>query len=163
MTRGELLGGDPEARLQHALDLSYGWLGRRDRTVAEVRRHLEAKRVEPRTIDDAVAELRLQGYLDDAGYARRFTEDRRNLDGWGADRIARRLRALGVADEVVEGALGDRDHGDELEAAVEVLRRRVRDVLAVDAGRERALGVLARRGYDLDLAYQAVRRFEREG
>ena len=110
-----------------------------------------------------MAELVLQGYLDDAGYARRFTEDRRNLDGWGADRIARRLRALGVADEVVEEALGDRDHGDELDAAVEVLRRRVRDAPADDAGRERALGVLARRGYDLDLAYQAVRRFERDG
>ena len=163
MTHGESLGGDPEVRLQHALDLSYGWLGRRDRTVAEVRHHLEAKRIEPRTIDDAVAELALQGYLDDAGYARRFTEDRRNLDGWGADRIARRLRALGVADEVVQEALGDRGPGDELEAAVEVLRRRVRVAPEDDAGRERALGVLARRGYDLEVAYQAVRRFERGG
>jgi regulatory protein len=161
--RGELLGGDPEARLQHALDLAYGWLAQRDRTVAELRHHLEAKRVEPRTIEDTVAELLLQGYLDDAGYARRFTEDRRNLDGWGADRIARCLRALGVPDELVEHALGGREHGDELEAALQVLRRRVRIPPEDDAGRERALGMRARRGYDLDLAYEAVRRFEHDG
>ena len=52
---------DPAARLQHALDLSYRYLGRRDRTVAEIRRHLEAKRVEPATIEEALAELHEQG------------------------------------------------------------------------------------------------------
>src|SRR4051794_32748809 len=63
---------DPGLRLQHALDLGYGYLGRRDRTTVEVRRHLEAKRVEPATVDEAVAELHAQGYLDDARYAQRF-------------------------------------------------------------------------------------------
>lgn len=48
---------DAETRLQHALDLGYRYLGHRDRTVLEMRRHLEAKRVEPATIDDALAEL----------------------------------------------------------------------------------------------------------
>jgi regulatory protein len=154
---------DPDVRLAHALDLAFRWLGHRDRTVAEMRRHLERKRVGPATIEAVVGELSAQGYLDDAGYARRFAEDRRRLDGWGADRIERRLRALGVADDVVADALGDRAAGDELGAAVDVLRARVRVPPGDDRGRERALGVLARRGYDLDLAYEAVRRFEREG
>ena len=67
---------DPE-RLQHALDLAYRYLGRRDRTVAEVRERLDAERVEPDVVDEAVDELRHLGYLDDARYARRFAEDRR--------------------------------------------------------------------------------------
>jgi regulatory protein len=82
---------DPEARLQHALDLSYRYLGFRDRTVLEVRRHLESKRVEPDTIEQTVAELLAQGYLDDARFARRFAEDRRTLDHWGNERIERKL------------------------------------------------------------------------
>jgi regulatory protein len=154
---------DPDVRLTHALDLAFRWLGHRDRTVAEMRRHLERKRIEPATIEAAVGELGAQGYLDDAGYARRFAEDRRRLDGWGTDRIERRLRALGVADDVVVAALGDRAPGDEIGAAVDVLRARVRVPPGDDRARERALGVLARRGYDLDLAHEAVRRFEREG
>lgn len=87
----------PAARLQHALDLAYRYLGHRDRTVAEVRRHLEAKRVEPATIDETLDELARAGYLDDQRYARTFAEDRRNLDGWGNERIERKLRSVGRA------------------------------------------------------------------
>ena len=152
---------DPEARLQHALDLAYRYLGRRDRTVLEMRRHLEDKRMEPSSIDAAIAELCEQGYLDDAGYARRFAEDRRLLDGWGPERIERRLAAAGVAAELIAGALGARDEADELEAAIAILRRRFPEPLADDRTRERALGLLARRGYGLELAHDAVRALER--
>src|SRR5690606_33834641 len=72
---------DPAVRRQRALDAAYRYLARRDRTVFELRRHLEGRRVEPDAIEHAVAELCEQGYLDDARYARTFAEDRRALDG----------------------------------------------------------------------------------
>jgi regulatory protein len=152
---------DPEARLQHALDVSYRYLGPRDRTVAEARRHLESKRVEPETIDEALAELTRGGYLDDARYAKRFAEDRRTLDSWGSDRIERKLVAVGVAPELIATALAQREADDELEAAVSLLQRRMRTAPASERERERALGLLVRRGYQLELAYDAVRAFER--
>jgi regulatory protein len=154
---------DPQAQLQDALDLSYRYLGHRDRTVAEVRRHLERKRVEPAGIDGAIAELERLQYLDDARFARRFAEDRRHLDGWGADRIERRLLALGVEPQVAAAAVAEGAGHDELGAAVAVLRGRVRRPPRSDRERERALGLLARRGYELELAYDAVRAFERDG
>jgi regulatory protein len=152
---------DPQARLQRALDLGYRMLGRRDRTVAELRSHLASKAVEPSTIDDAVAELTRQGHLDDARYARRFAEDRRALDDWGPERIERKLLAAGVEPQLIAAALHDRDSEDELGAAVELLRRRVGAPPATDRERDRALGLLVRKGYDLELAYDAVRAFER--
>lgn len=150
-----------EVEAQRALDLAYRYLGRRDRTVVEMRRHLEGKRVEPDLIDEAVAELLEQGYLDDARYARRFAEDRRSLDAWGADRIEQRLLSVGVDRADIAAALAAQDGASELEAAVELLRRKVRVPPADDRARERALGMLARKGYDLDVAYDAVRAFER--
>ena len=152
---------DPQAQLQEALDLSFSYLGHRDRTVAEVRRHLERKRVEPAAIDGALAELGRLGYLDDSRYAQRFAEDRRRLDAWGAERIERRLVALGVPPEHVAAAVGAGDDHDELSAAVDLLRRRIGQPPETDRDRERALGLLARRGYELELAYDAVRAFER--
>jgi len=152
---------DPQAQLQEALDLAFSYLGHRDRTVAEVRRHLERKRVEPAAIDGALAELGRLGYLDDARYAQRFAEDRRRLDAWGAERIGRRLVALGVPPEVAAAAIGTNDDHDELAAAVDLLRRRIGRPPETDRDRERALGLLARRGYELELAYDAVRAFER--
>lgn len=152
---------DPQARLQRALDLAYRQLGRRDRTVAELRRHLAAKAVEPVTIDAAVAELSHQGYLDDAGYARRYAEDRRALDDWGPERIERKLLAAGVEPTLIDAALADRGDDDELDAAVALLRRRCREHPSTDREREHALGLLVRKGYDLELAYDAVRALTR--
>jgi regulatory protein len=163
MTEQEARLLDPESRLQHARDLAYRYLGHRDRTLAEMRRHLEHKRVEPATIDAVVAELEEQGYLDDARFAQRYAEDRRALDGWGADRIQRKLLAAGIDPGLVDAAVAGQDRGQELEAALLVLRRRFRAAPADDRERERALGLLVRKGYGLELAYDAVRALEREG
>lgn len=149
---------DPEARLQHARDIAWRALNRRDRTVSEVRDILAGKRVEPREIDAVITELSDGGYLDDAGYAERFAEDRRRLDSWGAERIERRLVALGVASEHIAAAVGRQDRDSELMAAVSLLRRRFPSPLQDDRDRSRGLGVLLRRGYDADTAYEAVRR-----
>jgi regulatory protein len=149
---------DPEVRLQHARDVAWQALNRRDRTVAELARTLAAKRIEPATIEVVVSELCEQGYLDDARYARRFAEDRRRLDDWGAERIERRLRALGVDHELIAAAVGEQNQGDELEAALALLGRRFPEPPDTPRECQRALGVLLRKGYELELAHEALRR-----
>jgi regulatory protein len=153
-----VLATDPAARLQHARDVAWTALNRRERTVAEMARILAGKRIEPALIDTVVGELCEQGYLDDARYARRFADDRRRLDTWGAERIERRLRALGGGSEEIGAALGDTAAGDELDAAVALLRRRFPEPPATPRDCQRALGVLVRKGYELELAYDALRR-----
>ncbi len=144
-----------------AVDLAFRYLGRRDRTVVEMRRHLAAKGVEEEAIDAAIAEVAAQGYLDDARYAQRFVEDRVNIDGWGSERIERKLVELGVEREHISAALRGRDFGTELDAAVALLQRRWREPPATDRERDRALGFLVRKGYDLELAYDAIREHAR--
>ena len=151
-----------EERLQHALDAAYRFLGRRDRTVAEVRERLEAQEIDAEVVDEAIAELTRQGYLDDARYAYRFAEDRRTIDAWGAERIERRLLAAGLEPALIAAAIGERGAAEELEAALTVLRRRFPHAPTDDRDRDRALGLLVRKGYDLDLAYDAVRAYERD-
>jgi regulatory protein len=153
---------DPAVRLQRALDLGYRHLGKRDRTEAEVRRHLTAKELDEASIDGAVHTLVRQGYLDDARYASAFAEDRRALDDWGPQRIQRSLLALDIDPDLVDQALSDADPAGALDAAVALLRRRCRDIPATDRERERALGLLVRKGYDLELAYDAVRALARD-
>jgi regulatory protein len=151
---------DHPRRLARALELAYRRLNRRDHTTAQLRRHLASRGVVEPAIDEVVAALVRQGALDDARYARTFAEDRRALDGWGPERIERALLAAGIDGELVAAAVGVRDAGDELDAAVMLLRRRCRAVPATDRERERALGLLVRKGYDIELAYDAVQAFE---
>jgi regulatory protein len=149
---------DPEVRLQHAREVAWTALNRRDHTVAELARVLARKRVEPAVIDSVVGELCEQGYLDDARFAHRFAEDRRRLDGWGAERIEGRLRALGVDAELIVAAVSTRDHDGEMDAALTLLRRRFPEPPATARDCERALGMLVRKGYELELAHDAIRR-----
>ena len=149
---------DPEVRLQHGRDIAWRALNRCDHTVAEIARALARKRVEPAVIDTVVGELCEQGYLDDERFAHRFAEDRRRLDHWGAERIERRLLALGVDRELIAAAVGCQDSNGELEAALALLRRRFPDPPSTPRDCERALGFLVRKGYELELAHDAIRR-----
>lgn len=148
---------DPELRLQHALDLAFRCLGRRERTVLEVRRYLEGKRVEPPVIAQALEHLGVEGYLDDGRFAARFAEDKRLLEEWGADRIERRLIALGVEPALAREASAGRDRAGELDAALALLRRRFPVLDDDPRERARAFAVLVRKGYDAELAADAVR------
>lgn len=150
------------AEVRRALDLGYRSLAVRERTEAELRAFLERRRVAPEAVGAALCEIREAGYLDDAGYARRFAEDRRSLDRWGRQRIERDLARRGIAPELIEAALdgGDAEH-DELGSALAILKERFGGGLPDDRERDRAWRALVRKGYSPDLAYEAVRRHER--
>jgi regulatory protein len=147
---------------ERAIQLAYRAVGYRERTVAELRTFLERKRVEPVAIDDAVRELTEAGFLDDARYARRFAEDKRELERWGAERIARDLHRRGVAPDVIEAAVNAGSRDAELATALLLLEQRV-PVPRDDRERDRAWRLLIRRGYATEIAYEAVRRHERGG
>jgi regulatory protein len=160
--RDELAGerlADPAERLERARALAWRALDRRDRTELELRGILAGKRVAPEEAEVVVGELLDGGFVDDAAFAQRFAGDRRHLDAWGAERIGRRLRALGVAPEHVAAALGEQDDEGELEAALALLRRRFPAVPETARDRDRALGMLMRKGYELELAHDALRRY----
>jgi len=147
-----------EIRRGEAFDVAWKQLNHRDRTETELVRAFLKARVEPELAEEVLGELRESGYVDDGRFARRFAEDRRRLDAWGTDRIERRLSELGVAREDIAAALGEGGH-DELEAAVAVLERRFPAPPSTPRERDRALGVLVRKGYDLELAHDALPRF----
>jgi regulatory protein len=125
-----------------------------------VRAHLARKRVEPGTAEVVLASLQRDRVLDDADYARRYAEDRRRLDGWGAERIERSLATAGITRDAIGAALAVLDGESETEAALQVLQTRVRTPPRTDTERQRALSLLVRRGYELEVAYDAVRAFE---
>ena len=104
-----------------------------------------------------MTELERTYVLDDARYAERFTEDHRALLGWGPDRIEQDLLRRGIPPELIAPALSQRSREDELTAACGLLAERFSAPLHDDRARNRAWQLLVRRGYDAELAYDAVR------
>jgi regulatory protein len=152
---------DPATRVEHALAFAYRYIDRREHSVEEVRRHLEAKGVQPQTVEEVLRLLGERGQLDDARFACLFAEDKRELEGWGAERIRRGLIGRGIEREVAETALAGADAESELDRAVALLRRRFQSPPADRRERERALGVLVRKGYESELALDALAAFAR--
>jgi regulatory protein len=121
-----------------------------------MRLRLQRARLRPQAIDEALATVAEQGYLDDARYARRLVEDRRAIDGWGVGRIRARLEAAGIDGELIDELLAGFDHASEVAAAEAVVRRRCKLPLTGDRERQRAFGLLVQRGFDSEVAYEAV-------
>jgi regulatory protein len=153
---------EPEERLEHALGLAFQHLNRRDRTEAEIRSHLQTRGVAEAVIESAVETLHEQGYVDDARFARLLTHDKRELEGWGNERIRRTLVARGIGRELIDDALRGEAPSGELDRALELLRRRFPAPPDDPRERERALGVLLRKGYESELALDALSQYARD-
>jgi regulatory protein len=152
-----------ERELQRSLELSYRYLNRRERTEAELRAHLEGNGIAADGIDLAITALTETRMLDDARYARVFTEDKRTLEGWGTERICLALRQRGIDRDLIDRALEEGAIESELERAVSLLRSRFPTPPADRRERDRALGVLIRKGYDSEIAHDALTAHERAG
>ncbi len=135
-------------------------LSHKERTAAEIGAWLGKRGYALAEIEEAVDRLVAGGAIDDEQFARRFAEDKRELSGWGPERIEEALRARGLdSATIAEAVAGDGREG-QLERAIELLDRRGQ-AIDDEPSRARALAFLARRGYGSELAYDAVRGFER--
>lgn len=135
-------------------------LSYRERTTAELVEWLEARGFGRAEIETALDRLIETGSVDDERFAARYAEDKRELRGWGPDRIREGLAGRGLERSLIDAVLAGDGHSTQLDRAIEMLARRG-DPPVDERSRARALAFLARRGYDADLAYEAVRGAER--
>jgi regulatory protein len=131
-------------------------LRRKERTSADLARWLDRRGYGSAEVATAIERLTEAGELDDERFALRFAEDKRELSGWGAERIREALLARGIEPSLAEAVLAAETHSDQVDRASELLARRGQP-LEDDTGRARALGFLTRRGYEYEIAYEAVR------
>jgi regulatory protein len=189
LTTGGAVRDHAPARSGEALDAAYRYLNKRERTVAEVRRRLRREGFSERMIAQALEVLAAEGAVDDARFARLFTEDRRELEQWGSERIRRALANRGVDSETVASVVDGSREGTartceteaepasvvdgsregtartcetEAERAFSLLRRRFPSPPRSRRDRDRALGVLVRKGYELELALEVLSAYARE-
>jgi regulatory protein len=159
---------ESDERLQPALELALAFLNRRERSEQELRRQLERKGVAADTADACVQLLIENGYLDDARFALMFVNDKRELEGWGSERIQRGLAERGIDRELIASALARHEREwaagqTEFDRALALLRRRFPSPPRERRERDRALGVLIRKGFESELAVDVLAAYARAG
>ena len=136
-----------------------GAIGRKERTESELTAWLRERDVEEDEIERVVRFLIENEALNDQRFAIAYANDKRELSGWGSDRIEEVLRKRGIRGDQIRVALNQEVEVGEVDRAVGVLLQkgaRVDD----PKDRQKALGLLARRGYCGEDAYAAIRRLE---
>src|SRR6266576_333313 len=111
-------------------EYAVGALGRRMRSVAELKRLLR-NRVEADTeigktlVELVIRRLKDQGYLNDAKYAAAYSSFRRDNEKFGRRRVVTDLKAKGVHGEVIDKAVDSvYDEVNEEKQARDYLRRK---------------------------------------
>ena len=145
-----------QAPAPDAFEAALSALRRKERTTAELADLLEGRGYGPQEVTDAIARLVEAGALDDERFARLYAQDKQELQGWGPERIRAALGARGVPPSLAEAALEADTHEAQVGRARELLEARGRP-LGADADRARAVGFLTRRGYDYEIAHEAIR------
>lgn len=113
-------------------EYAIGALGRRMRTVAELKRLLRQK-VEAETefgktlVELIIRRLKDQGYLNDAKYAAAFSSFRRDNEKFGRMRVVTDLKVKGVHGDVIDQAVSDAfdEVNDEKQARAYLQRKRL--------------------------------------
>jgi regulatory protein len=88
-------------------DYAVGALGRRMRSVAELKRLMRNRCPEESIIEKVVARLKDQKYLNDSNYAAAYTAFRRDNEKFGRRRVITDLKVKGVHADVIEKAVDD--------------------------------------------------------
>jgi regulatory protein len=131
----------------------------RPQTEAEVLAKLRGREVPADVAREALAHARRLGAIDDARLAQAWVEERGVRRGFGRTRLRLELARRQVPEHVLEAALEVLEDRDDLAAATELARGRLRQLpgtLAPEAVARRLTAYLARRGHPPGLAQRVA-------
>src|SRR6266699_3352781 len=147
-------------------EYAVGALGRRMRSVAELKRLLR-NRVEADTeigktlVELVIRRLKDQGYLNDAKYAAAYSSLRRDNEKFGRRRVLTELKVKGVHGEVIEKAIDAAfAEVDEEKQAREYLRRKRLKKPSNKKDAARIFRQLMRAGFGAKTIFKILRKWD---
>jgi regulatory protein len=151
----ETVGDDEKNR---ALNTALYYLGRAERSRAQVVRYLEAREYLPGIIESVTEKIDGYGYVNDARFASILINDRAKVRGKSRRAIKYEMLEKGLDAQTIENAMAQYDHRDEMKNAMHIARKYYTKNECKKADFERKAGAaLARRGYDWDVIRQVLR------
>lgn len=149
-----------DSPFNQALAVALRFLAHRSRTEAEIRRRLESAHIHD-VVDQVIAWLQRQRYLDDAAFAVEWRRQRELRRPRSESLIRQELTRLGVSKEVTETAL---EGFDAAANAYQAAQKPAARLKGADHARfkQRLWGYLQRRGFRADIIGQTVQRLWEE-
>ncbi|HLW55227.1 MAG TPA: regulatory protein RecX [Candidatus Angelobacter sp.] len=144
-------------------DYAIGALGRKMRTVAELKRLLRNRCRDEEVIGSVISRLKDHKYLSDSAYAAAYSAFRRDNQKFGRRRVITDLKTKGVHGEVIEKAIDEAYTGvDELELARSFLKRKRIGRPADNRAAARIFRALLRAGFGVSTSIKVLKNWKVE-
>lgn len=149
-----------EDECEQALQRTLRLLERRERSEAEIRRHLAKSKFPQDVIDEVLARLKQNGLINDERFASLWIENQRQFRPRSRKALAYEMRRRGIAQSAIEQALAEISTEDEQELALQAACKQARKLqdLPWKDFRNKLGGFLARRGFSYEISEAAIRR-----
>jgi regulatory protein len=154
-----VVGADVDEEVRKALAFILRSTGASPQTENELRAKLRTREVSDDTIEEAIATARSMRALDDEAFAISWVAERGLGRGYGRARLRRELAKRQIPDHLAEQALEQLEERDDVSAAADLARARLRQLpasLATEAVARRLTAYLVRRGHPPGLAQRVA-------
>lgn len=142
-------------------DYAVGALGRRMRTVSELKRLLRNRCADSAIIEQVVLRLKDQKYLNDSSYAAAYSSFRRDNEKFGRRRVITDLKVKGVHSDVIEKAIeGAYSSVNEEELARAYLKRKRLKKPATNKDAARMFRAMMRAGFSAGVSIRILKNWQ---
>ena len=145
---------------KYAMEKAGFLLSAKNRSEKELRDALIESAFSEPCVDAVIEKLLSVGYLNDETYAKSFIAQR-EARGYGKNKIRMELRQKGIAEEIILNLLeGDHGEDQQLASAMHLVEKAARGKnLKEYKDRQKVKAALVRRGFDFEMADEAIRLF----
>ena len=143
-------------KYQHALKLATGSCSKTEKCKADIIANFRDWGLSEEEIDDGIAFLIKEKFIDEHRYSMHFVHDKFRLNKWGKIKIAYMLRMKRIEDDLIKEAL-DSISGDDYEQTMRnILSIKIKSIKgANDRERKTKLAAFAQsRGFESEIAYK---------
>lgn len=130
-----------------------------ERCIHDVRKKMASAGLSPESEERIIARLIEEKFIDEARFCRSFVNDKLRFNEWGRIKTSYELRRKGIAQSVIDEALGQIDEDDYRRILTDLLRRKKRTVRSVSDTDlfVKLCRFAANKGYEQSLIVQCVR------
>lgn len=144
-----------------ARESAFRFLGLRLHSQKELERKLLNKKYDRDIIESVISYMLENSYLDDERFAREYTEEKVRNKLLGPNRIRQELRSKGVASDIVESVLTERETDNEFDNALRLGQKKLKSYASREQDKrklaQKLFVFLSSKGFGFDLIKQVVK------
>lgn len=156
--------GAESGTYEKALQRAAGLCSRQEQCTSKIREKLKSWKVSDEEEDEIILKLTREKFLDDERYAGFYARDKFKFNGWGRIRIRHMLRQKNIREDYIKTALSQIAEEEWFISCLDLVR--AKDAKLGEADHYKRKGKLLRfaagRGFEPELAYNALEQLEKE-